>query len=470
VSAVRGWTHFFSGLAMVTFFPPLLLDLINGVMWPVLAGVAAYMPDFVDFKFRKFLWRQDIVVDPAPRDPRTKLSPRRIKINKLSEAERWRLYYIQGYVGRVLEEREGFAKFTLRDETGEILVIARDRDYTKLRETLGSTIEEAARAKRRISISGFLDIGEDGKPYWNVADAPHPQLIANKVAEAIDRAYESGRMVTIKIHNIRVAGDFYRRFLVHYDQDNKRIIVYMGPLVSTGGLPLEGTEPPEYRKLGVAYTKYSFRKVYPRPTIIDAFSGPEIGYVKSGEVVEEVFIPWHRGFSHSVTASLIAGVVVGLLALLVGYTNYLYLAVACTLGYLAHVLEDQLGFMGSNLLPPLTKKRVPGLMLFPTRPGLMNFATNWLMLALMIWNLNRFSPQLGVTPYKLIRLSTVIQSIPVHLEDYALLGLLIAPTLLVYLAGVVDRSLFIRKYRAPGVEEAKRKETLEEALEEVGGY
>ncbi|MFZ8783482.1 MAG: metal-dependent hydrolase, partial [Desulfurococcaceae archaeon] len=251
---------------------------------------------------------------------------------------------------------------------------------------------------------------------------------------------------------------------------NRRIVVYMGPLVSTGGLPLEGTEPAEYRRVGVAYTKHPFRKVYPRPTVIDAFSGPEIGYVKSGEVVEEAFIPWHRGFSHSITASLIAGLVAGLVALLAGYANYLHLAVACALGYMAHVLEDQLGFMGSNLLPPLTKKRVPGLMLFPRRPGLMNFATNWLMLALMIWNLNRFSPQLGVTPYKLVRLSTVIQGIPVHLEDYALLGILIAPTVLVYLAGIIDKQLFLREYRAPGVEEATRKETVEEVQEEVGGY
>jgi len=467
---MRGWTHFFSGLAMVTFFPPLLSDLVNGVMWPVLAGVAAYMPDFVDFKFRKFLWKLDIVVDPAPRDPRSKLSPRRIRIGKLSENERWRFYYIEGYVERVVEDREDYAEFDLRDETGVIRVVARDRDYYKLRETLGLSLEEAARSKRRITIPGYLEVSEQGKLYWNVADAPHPQLIANAVAEAINKAYESGRMITIKIHNIRMPGDFYRRFLVHYDQENKRIVVYMGPLVSTGGLPLEGTEPPEYRKVGVASTKYPFRKIYPRPTVIDAFSGPEIGYVRVSEVVEEVFIPWHRGFSHSITASLVAGLVASLIALIAGYANFLYLGIACTLGYLAHVLEDQLGFMGSNLLPPLTKKRVPGAMLGPSNPGLMNFATNWLMIAIMIWNLNRFSPDLGIVPYKLIRLSALIPRIPPHLEDYTLLGVLISPTILVYLWGLVDRWLFIRKYRAPGVEEAKRRETVEEVLEEVGGY
>jgi membrane-bound metal-dependent hydrolase YbcI (DUF457 family) len=467
---MRGWTHFFSGLAVVTFFPQLLSDLVNGVMWPVLAGIAAYMPDFVDFKFRKFLWRVDVVVDPAPRDPKTKLSPRRVKIGKLSEAEKWKFYYIEGYVERVLEERDDYAEFELRDETGKILVIARNGDYEKLRRALGSRLENIARSRRRITVPGYLEVEESGKLYWNVADAPHPQYIANAVAEAIDRAYESGRMVTIKIHNIRMPGDYYRRFLVHYDVENQRIVVYMGPLVSTGGLPLEGTEPPEYRKVGVAKTRHPFRKVYPRPTVIDAFSGPEIGYVRAGDVVEEVFIPWHRGFSHSVTASLLAGLVVGLIAFIAGYVNYLYLALACTLGYLAHVLEDQLGFMGSNLLPPLTKKRVPGAMLFPSRPGLMNFMTNWLMISLMIWNLNRYAVQLEITPDKPVKLSTLIQTIPPHLEDYALLGILVAPTILVYLAGLVDRWLFIRKYRAPGVEEAKRKETVEEVLEEVGGY
>jgi hypothetical protein len=277
---MRGWTHYFSGLVMASFFPQLLSDLAKGVMWPVLAGVAGYLPDFLDFKFKKWFWKIDLVVDPAPRDPLRKISPRRARISELRALGKWRFFYIEGVIQEVLEERDGFAKFKVSDDTGSITVVARDKDYYNLTRILGMRISEAAKTGRIYRFPGYLDAEENGEVYWNIADAPHPQYIASAVAEAIDRAYETARMVTVKIHNIRMPGDFYRRFLVHYDEKNRRIIVVMGPLVSTGGLPLEGSDPPEYRKIGVAETKYPFRKVYPRPTIIDAFSGPEIGYEK----------------------------------------------------------------------------------------------------------------------------------------------------------------------------------------------
>lgn len=51
---MRGWTHYFSSLVMFTFFTPLLEDLAKGVLWPVITGSYAYLPDFIDFKFRRF--------------------------------------------------------------------------------------------------------------------------------------------------------------------------------------------------------------------------------------------------------------------------------------------------------------------------------------------------------------------------------------------------------------------------------
>ncbi|QOR94495.1 metal-dependent hydrolase [Thermosphaera chiliense] len=465
---MRGWTHYLSGLAMAMFFPPLLSDLVKGVMWPVLAGVSAYLPDFLDFKFKKFLWRVDYLVDPAPRDPLRKLSPRRIRVSELSQGLRWRLYYLEGRIEDVLEEREGYARFKLADETGSVVVVARNGDYEKLRRMLGSSIKELAASGRRVRIPGYLEVDEGGSVYWNVADAPHPQYVADAVARAIDEAYETGRMVTVKIHNIRMPGDFYRRFLIQYDSKNRRIIVHMGPLVSTGGLPLEGTEPPEYRRIGVAETKHAFRKVYPRPTVIDAFSGPEIGYEKVGDVVEEVFIPWHRGFSHSLTASVVIGGLIGLATLALGYANWFYLAVASMLGHAMHVLEDQLGFMGSVLFPPLTKRRIPGLMLGPSRQGLINFATNWLMLALAAWNVNRFMPEISPGMPKPIELSNTLPVTPAA-GDALLLLLLALPAIAIYAWGVLDRRRFLIKQKER-LEEEKAKEAVEEAYEEVGGY
>ena len=72
---VRGWTHFLSGIAMASFFPELLADLRMGILLPVITGVYGYLPDFIDFKIRRFLWKRDYEIDPAPWDPHSKIAP-----------------------------------------------------------------------------------------------------------------------------------------------------------------------------------------------------------------------------------------------------------------------------------------------------------------------------------------------------------------------------------------------------------
>ncbi|MEM1803984.1 MAG: metal-dependent hydrolase [Desulfurococcaceae archaeon] len=447
---MRGWTHYISGLAMTTFFPSLIGDLASANLLPLVAGVYAYLPDFIDFKLKRFFWRRDVTVDPAPQDPHAKVSPRRIKVRELKPEERWRFYYIEGTVEGVIHRGEDELVFLLRDETGVIKVKARGEDYRRLVRAVGE-VETGA----KLRVPGYLELDENGELYWNAADAPHPQYIAEAIARAIDRAYETGKMVTVKVFNIRMKGDVYRRFLIHYDSENKTIRVLMGPLVSTGGLPIENTDTPSYRRIGEAKTKHSFRKVYPRPTIIDAFNGPEIGFIKvkrgNEEVVEEVFIPWHRGFTHSFTAGFIFAVPLYLLLRAIGYVNAFDLAIASMLGYWMHVIEDQLGFMGSELLPPFTRRRVPGLMLGPRIYGAMNFATAWLMIALIIWNINRFTQQV------------------IPLPDPLLLLAIALPSIVLYAAGIADRIVYSKTLRKVK-EEKEAEERLEEEREEIGGY
>lgn len=453
---MRGWTHYISGLAMTTFFPQLLADLAQGNLFPVIAGVYAYLPDFIDFKIKRFLWRRDIVVDPAPQDPVSKVSPRRILVKDLTKDERWRFYYIEGVVERVIRSEENLKVFTLRDETGVVRVVARDEDYKRLSSVVGEI-----REGMRMRVPGYLEFDDQGETYWNVSDAPHPQYIANMIARAIDAAFESGKMVTVKVLNIRMKGDVYRRFIVHYDSENQCVKVYMGPLVSTGGLPFEGTDTPSYRKVGEARTKYPFRKVYPRPTVVDAFSGPEIGFQKvetAGKaVVEEVFIPWHRGFSHSFTAGLLLALPLIVFLRLLGYQHFFELTLASMLGYWMHVVEDQMGFMGSILLPPITKKRVPGLMLGPRIYGAMNFAAAWLMISLMVWNLNRYIPLISDGVPR-----------PIQIPDPELILLLASPSIALFAAGAVDRITYSRRLKA--VAKEKEAEEAIEEREEVGGF
>ncbi len=446
---MRGWTHFLSGLAMASFFPELLADLKMGILWPVLTGVFGYLPDFIDFKFRRFLWRRDYEIDPAPWDPETKIAPMKLKIKDLTEDKRWQLYSIEGYVTSIVEESSEKLVFKLRDDTGEIRVEAIKEDLARLKKAY-----KEIKPGMKIEIMGFLDIDSFGKKFV-VADAPHPQLIASMIAKAIDEAYETGKLITVKVYNIRMAADVYRRFLIHYDTATRTIKVYMGPLVTTGGLPIRGTETPEYRKVGEANTKYPFIKVYPRPTVIDAFNGPEIGYKRivlpdGREVVEERFIPWHRGFSHSFTAGALAALILYPILLLLGYPHAIQLAIAAMLGYWMHVIEDQLGFMGSNLFPPITRDRIPGLMIGPNIYTGMNFATSWAMIALIIWNINRF---------------TIPRPIP--LPDIYLLPLLLIPTIIIYGYGIVDSISFRRLYKKYWKYYAAM-EALEER-EEIGG-
>lgn len=441
---------------MATFFPKLLIDLSTGYPLPVISGIYGYLPDFMDFKFKRFIWRRDIVIDPSPQDPVYKVSPSRIRVKDLKHDERWRLYFVEGVVDSIRKSGDRELEFIIRDESGAISVIARGEDYDRLTKVHGE-IKSGA----RLRVPGYLDYDEHGNPYWNVADAPHPQYIANLVAKAIDTAYETNKLVTVKIYNIRMKGDVYRRFLIHYDSYNRVIKVHMGPLVSTGGLPFEGTDTPQYRRVGEAKTKYPFRKIYPRPTVIDAFSGPEIGFIKTkskdSEVVEEVFIPWHRGFSHSLTAGFLIALPLIPILMLIGYSHYFELTLACMLGYWMHVIEDQLGFMGSVLLPPFTKKRVPGLMLGPRIYGLMNFATALLMISLIIWNINRFMPVISPGTPK-----------PIPLPDSITLIILILPSIAMYIGGAVDRVLYSKKLKE--LEKEKEVEERLEEMEEIGGF
>jgi membrane-bound metal-dependent hydrolase YbcI (DUF457 family) len=76
---------------------------------------------------------------------------------------------------------------------------------------------------------------------------------------------------------------------------------------------------------------------------------------------------------------------------------------AAALGYAVHVLEDQLGAMGSNLLWPLTRGRAPGLNLIRSGDVIPNFLTVWTACALTLFNLDRFAgaPRLPAAPYLL---------------------------------------------------------------------
>lgn len=465
---MRGFTHYISGLAAATFFAALVGDLRLGILIPVIAAAAAYFPDFVDFKFGKFFARRDYEIDPAPWDEKKHYAPKLVKISELSEKNRYQFFAVEGKVEEILVRGSGKLTykvlredgteetvtdsyntivFTLNDGTGKITVEAFGDDYEFFEEEFGK-IEEG----REMLVFGYVDVDEDGSLKLVVSDAPHPQGIAETIARAIEEAYREGERI-VKIHNIRLPGDVYRQFFVHLDPPKREVRVEMGPIVTPGGVAITD-KPPEYRRYGIAKVSVPFIKTYPKPTRIDSFSGPEIAFrratFKGKTVVKDRFLPWHHGFSHSLTMGIIIGLVVFAFFKLIGYSHATELAIASMIGQWLHVFEDQLGFMGSNLLPPITKDVIPGFKLGESGSGLTNFSTAWLMIAFMIWNFNRFTDPR-----------------PIPMSDAKLLLLLAWPSIIGFGIAIL-RSFKLRREIAELMDYYTNLEAFEE-LEEVGG-
>ncbi len=224
---------------------------------------------------------------------------------------------------------------------------------------------------------------------------PDPQAIAERVAAAMNRAYERGRRVKVHLHTLKLGADLWRRYTVVFDLEQNQVVVRIGPVVTTGQVPYPGSEIAGLAP-GRAQVNAPILHTYDAETSIDIFSGPSLAFERSGNAVEVTFLPWHRAWSHSLAIVLLLGAAGWLLAPVYG--------LAMALATLAHVLEDQLGFMGSNLLFPLTRRRTMGLGLIRSGDAIPNFLTVWIGLAVILLNLDRFSdaPSIPVLPYLLV--------------------------------------------------------------------
>lgn len=284
---MKGISHFITGVALATFFPPVVQQAAAGALWPVLGGIGGILPDTLDFKFARYFERYDTEIDPGP--------------------------------------------------------------------------------------------------------TPNAEAIADALATAMRRAYETGRPQHVMAHTIRMGADLWREYTLRFDPEAGAVAVRIGPLVNTGQVPYAGTEPPDAvevrRVIGVPLVH-----TYSAEYKVNIFSGPSFRFEREGDRLTVHFLDWHRRWSHSLLTGLLVGAVLGLLiGLGAGLQAGLWSAGLVTLGFWGHVLEDQTGYMGSNLFWPLTKKRAPGLKLIHSGDALPNFLTVWTSLALILYNLDRFS-------------------------------------------------------------------------------
>ena len=68
---------------------------------------------------------------------------------------------------------------------------------------------------------------------------PDPKMIADAVAGAVLGACETGKPVRLKLNTIRLGADLWQSYSVKFDIPSKRVVVAYGPVVDTGGNPVE---------------------------------------------------------------------------------------------------------------------------------------------------------------------------------------------------------------------------------------
>ncbi len=229
---------------------------------------------------------------------------------------------------------------------------------------------------------------------------PNARQIAEQVVGAMRRAYETGRSQNVMLHTIRLGGDLWRQYAIRFDPARNEVAVRIGPVVNTGQAPFPGSEiegAEEVRvKVGVPMVH-----TYDAENKIDIFSGPSFRFERKGDRLHVHFLDWHRRWSHSLTLA----VALGLLGwLLFGKWGGLVIG----LGLAGHILEDQLGFMGSNLLYPLTKGRVIGAQLLRSGDAIPNFLTVWVAVMAILLNLDRFSAQPMLDPWWFLGLTVAL--------------------------------------------------------------
>ncbi len=212
---------------------------------------------------------------------------------------------------------------------------------------------------------------------------PDAAAMAEALAEAMRRAYTSGRDQAVMVHSVRLGVDLWRSYALRFDPEAGEVCMHVGPLVNTGGVIYPGSEP-EVGAEARCEVGVPLESTYSAAYEVAGFSGPSFRFAREGDRLAVHFLDWHRRWSHSLVVA--AG-----LGLLCGLLWGPWAGLVAGLGAAAHILEDQLGHMGSNLFWPFTRGRVPGLGLLHSGDALPNFLTVWTSVALILFNLDRFS-------------------------------------------------------------------------------
>lgn len=235
--------------------------------------------------------------------------------------------------------------------------------------------------------------------YWEKFDVsidpglePDADAIADALVEAMQKAYQEGVDQNVIAHTIRLGVDLWREYSICFYPEKGEIAVKVGPLVNTGQVPYAGTSPDGVqearRQVGMPMV-HTYSEQYK----VNIFTGPTFRFAREDDKLVVHFLDWHHRWTHSLLLAMLVGMTMGaFVGAITGDWNLARWGGLVTwLGFSGHILEDQLGHMGSNLFWPLTKKRIPGLGLIHAGDALPNFLTVWTSLSLILFNLDRFA-------------------------------------------------------------------------------
>lgn len=210
--------------------------------------------------------------------------------------------------------------------------------------------------------------------------APDPQMIADAVAAAIDIAAERNSPFRIRLNTIRLAPDLWQRYSLKLHPQTRNLEISLQEKIDTSKTPVAA--PPETNNHASADFKPKIKLDYLATTNIDIFEGPifQMTPTPNGQVTP-LFIPWHRSWSHSFITAMLIAIPLGLC------WNWIASAIAM-LAYSAHILCDQLGFLGSNLFWPISRYRTTGLKKQHSGNAFANFYSIWIACLLILWNIS----------------------------------------------------------------------------------
>ncbi len=254
-------------------------------------------------------------------------------------------------------------------------------------------VESAAQGSYLIVLGGFFGLLPDTLDFKFARYFEHhinidldpanldPQIIANAVAAEIDRAAEIGQSIRVQLHNIPLGPNRWRQYRVRFDPERGEVVITIGPVVNSALAPLDESG----QRAARVKTKAKIDYTYDGEMTADIWNGPSFAFVPKAHGVEVQFLPWHRAWSHSFTLAAVLGLITGLLF------GSIQAGLVAFLGMSAHIVEDQLGYLGSNLFWPITKERSAGARLLHSGDAIPNFLAVWTALVLILFNLDRFS-------------------------------------------------------------------------------